>query len=141
MSLLRYEPLSGVNAWSSDVFRLFDNWAANTEAATAWQPQVDILEFEQHFAIRLDLPGVPADAVEISLENKQLIVSGKREAAADEDVKRRHRERPDGEFKRTFRLPENADLDRIEARSENGVLHIQIEKRSPAQAVKIKVAA
>lgn len=145
MSLLRYEPWGLANSWPGDVFKLFDNLAAaNSDSLgpRSWQPRVDILEFVDRYDIRADLPGVnPAD-VDITLENRQLTISGSR--SVDEsanDAQHQRLERAQGAFSRQFTLPESADVENINARSENGVLQITIPKRSQAQPVKISIAA
>lgn len=144
MSLLRYEPW-GTNNWPSDVFRLFDNLAAaNSEAPTTrdWQPRVDIVEFDDRYDIQADLPGVDPQSVDITLENKQLNISGQRPVNAEaENAQSQRLERPSGSFSRRFTLPDTADVENINARSEHGVIHISIPKRSQAQAVKISIAA
>ncbi len=144
MSLLRYQSWPVTTAWSDDLFRLFDDLsAANTEGSSArhWQPRVDIVEHEDHYALQVDLPGVNPESVDITLEDHQLTLSGERAAQAVSDGLQRRLERPSGHFSRSFRLPESADVQNINARSEHGVVHISIAKRSQSQAVKISIAA
>ena len=140
MSLLRYEPWNGAN-----VFRLFDSLATNDPEIAEpreWQPRVDIVEFEGHYDIQADLPGINPNEVDITLENKQLSIRGERPLNAEaQKAQQRRLERPVGAFIRRFNLPQTADLENIQARSEHGVIHITIPKRSPAQAVKINIAA
>lgn len=142
MSMLRYQPW-GLNAsLPGEVFKLFDQLSGAAEAnpERSWQPRVDVLEFEDHYGISADLPGVSPEDVDISLENKLLTIAGRRELKTEpKDAQQHRRERQLGEFKRQFTLPDSADVENINARSEHGVLHITIPKRNQAQPVKISI--
>lgn len=145
MSLIRYQPWSSRNNWPEDVFDLFNAIApanADTRPEATWQPRVDVLEYEGRYELRAELAGVDPATVDITLEDGQLTLAGERAAPTpDEQVQYQRLERQNGRFVRRFTLPDSADADNISARSEHGVVHISIAKRTKAQAVKINVAA
>ena len=145
MSLIRYQPWSNLNNWPGDVFDLFNAVVpANADARSqaTWQPRVDVVEYEDRYELRAELAGVDPASVDITLEDGQLTLAGERAAPApDEQVQYQRLERQSGRFVRRFTLPDSADADNINARSEHGVVHISIPKRAKAQAVKINVAA
>jgi HSP20 family protein len=80
MTLIRYEPWSVLNQLHGQINRLFDaevDRDAATSAATAdWIPQADIEEYADRFVLKLDVPGVELEAVEITLDNGLLTLSG-----------------------------------------------------------------
>ncbi len=145
MALVRYNPW-GVGELQNEINRLFSNWGdSESSAATAgWMPSVDIHEFDTRFQLFVDLPGVDPKAVDITLDNGVLTISGEREMAKapeDEQMVTRRSERGHGHFHRRFILPDTVDADRVKATDRNGVLEISIPKQAKAQPRRIKVAA
>lgn len=108
----------------------------------AWTPAVDISEDEKRYQIRADLPGVDPKEIAINLEGDELTLSGERSEEQEEHGKNWQRtERVRGHFYRRFRLPESADADHIKARSNHGVLEIEIPKQPKSQPRKIDIHA
>lgn len=106
----------------------------------AWTPAVDVSEDEKRYLIRADLPGVDPKDINVNLEGDELTLSGeRREEKEDEGRNWQRTERIHGQFFRRFRLPESADSEHIEARSDKGVLEIVIPKQPKTQPRKIAV--
>jgi HSP20 family protein len=107
---------------------------------TAWVPDVEVLRQPNNFVVRVDLPGIAPDEIDISIDDGLLTIAGERtqERRADEDGVVRT-ERSYGAFLRTIVLPEGADESRVEAKVDNGVLEINVpiagENRSRRIAV------
>jgi len=144
MALVRYEPWSLMTRLHDDINRTFNDWAANdTSAATAdWVPSADVEEYDDRFELFVDLPGVPANEVEITLQAGVLTLSGQRRVPhSTEAVTRSRRERGVGRFHRRFILPDTVDADGVKAKERDGVLEIVIPKRAAAQPRRIEVAA
>ncbi len=145
MQKVRYNPW-GVGELQNEINRLFSNWGdTESSAATAgWVPTVDIQEFDNRFQLFVDVPGVDPDAVEITLDNGVLTISGERglpEAPEGEQILNRRTERGQGRFYRRFILPDTVDADNVQATDRHGVLEISIPKKAKAQPRRIKVAA
>ena len=144
MALVRYEPWNLMARLHDDIDRTFGHWATNdTSAATAdWVPAADIEEYVDRFELFVDLPGVAADEVDVTLEAGVLTLSGDRPIARPSEPLARHRrERGHGRFHRRFILPESVDANGVKAHERNGVLEITIPKKAAAQPKRIKVAA
>lgn len=94
------------------------------------------------YAIFMDIPGIEADAVEVSVDDGELIISAraavKSESKAAPD-KVWAREAPLCGFKQRFILPKDSDADRISAHYNNGVLSIELPKLLEKQPRKIAV--
>lgn len=133
-----------------DPTRLFDdvffNWPFGTESGgtitSEWMPAVDIFEDNDNLKINVEVPGVRPEDVKISLEGNTLTIRGEKQQVAEEKTERVHRyERTYGTFERSFTLPNSVDPDRIEARSELGVLTILVPKAERARPREISVKA
>jgi HSP20 family protein len=146
MSVSRNEPWAMLNQLQRHLNHYFDSAESSdtnaSSAATAdWVPAADIEEYADRFIMKIDIPGVDASAVEITLEQGILTVVGNRpKDRAENDLQRGRIERPTGRFHRHFALPETVDSNGVQAAGKNGVLQIIIPKQPKAQAKRIKVA-
>lgn len=142
MNLTRYDPFTGVPV---DLNRFFGRFLPEDEGnalTTGWLPAVDIKETDDAYTIDVDIPGVNAKDIEVTLENGQLSISGKREEEKTEKHEHyRRTERVSGQFFRRFMLPGTTDAETVRARSENGVLEITVPKSVKHKARRIAVNA
>jgi HSP20 family protein len=146
MSLVPYREWSPFFQLRDEMNRLFSSMQGEeTSGATAtWIPAVDIHEYDNRFALYVDLPGVDPAQVEITLANGVLTLSGQRtteKPVGKESEVRMRVERGTGAFHRRFILPDSIDGEQIKAVGRNGVLEISIPKQARAQPRRIKVAA
>ncbi len=144
MNLVRYQPWSLHRELWNEVNQLFDRAAASNDGssgATAdWAPPVDIEEYSNKFVLTADVPGVDPSAVEVTLENGVLTLSGTREQAIQKEaVESRRSERVTGRFHRRFSLPDTVDAEAVQAQGKHGVLEITIPKRAATQPRRIAV--
>lgn len=144
MALVRQEPWSLMARLHDEINRTFSDWAGNeSSSATAdWMPAADVEEYEDRFELFVDLPGVAAKEVEITLESGVLTLTGERTAIHSTDsVIKARRERGTGRFHRRFILPDTVDAERVKASERDGVLEITIPKQAKALPRRIEVAA
>lgn len=135
-----------IDRLQNEINRLFSGWGdtESTSATAEWAPSVDINEYGNRFQLFVDVPGVDPKAVDITLDNGVLTISGERPvpiASEDENMVRRRVERGYGRFHRRFILPDTVDTDNVKAADRNGVLEITIAKHAKAQPRRIPVAA
>ena len=103
---------------------------------------VDIVEDDKKFTVKAELPGVKEDDLKVTLENNLLTISGEKKEEKEEKGKNYYRKECfSGTFSRSFSLPENIDVDKIDATYKNGVLTIDIpksEEKNNKKEIKIK---
>jgi HSP20 family protein len=125
--------------WDFDSF--FDRRPARFRSVErAWSPAMDLAEHEDHFFVRMDLPGLDKGDVEIKLQDSELTVSGERKQ--EEEQKKDgyyHCERAYGKFERTLSLPNNVDVNKVEATFKNGLLEIRVPKSEEAKTRQVEI--
>ena len=108
--------------------------------------QVDVAETEKTVEITADLPGVSEKDIDVSLSGSTLTVRAEKKSEKEEKNKDYHLvERSYGTFERSMQLPFKADASQINAKFENGVLKLVIQKppeaQSKTQKIEVKAAA
>ncbi len=123
MTIVRWEPLR-------DFDRLFNTLldSPGTDGGTLrrWMPAMDLLETEDAFVLRADLPGMSEEDVSIELEDATLTVSGERKTEHESGYMRV--ERASGAFRRSLTLPKGIDPEAVSASFDRGVLEVRIPK-------------
>jgi HSP20 family protein len=105
-----------------------------------WQPPVDVIETPQAYLLRLDIPGIDPQLVDVTLTGDVLTVRGeKQETEKVEGETWRLSERQFGSFERVFTLPSTMSASEIEAQATNGVLTIRVMKAKEAQPQRIAI--
>jgi HSP20 family protein len=127
------------NPWRSLASDL--DWFAQTESnGNTFAPRVDIVERPDHYSIDVDLPGVDAKDVSVTVEHNVLTIAGERKLEKEEKREGYVRfERSHGSFCRSFQLPEDVDPEHITAAGKNGVLTVQLPKAAKAKPRAIEV--
>lgn len=109
-------------------------------AAREWSPTVDVIEEDDKFLLRADIPGVDPKDIEVSLDNGNLVIRGERKWEKEEKKEGYMRsECSHGMFYRRLALPEAADPDKISAKGKDGVLTVTIGKREVSKPKRITV--
>lgn len=108
---------------------------------TAWRPAIDISERRDAYRVSVEIPGIKADEVEITMANGLLTIQGERHAAREAIGEKIHRsERGYGVFRRSLPLPSShVREDKVQASVQDGVLEILVPKATEAQAAPIRV--
>jgi len=103
-------------------------------------PPVDIYEDEHKIVLKLEVPGMKENDLDIQLENNVLTVRGERKFEKEEKEENFHRvERRYGTFYRSFTIPNTVNAESVKASYEAGVLRVELEKRAEAKPKQIKV--
>src|SRR5262249_13582053 len=105
-----------------------------------WAPAVGIEETNDSIVLRVDLPGVTLDQVELKIDNDHLTLRGERAFPTGSRREDFHRiERMFGAFFRSFTLPHTIDQAAVRAELKNGVLEVTLPKKSETLAKQIEV--
>lgn len=144
MLITRWEPFRELSSLQNRVNNLFQDFNRSSQeeltATGSFVPAVDVYEDEHKVTLKLEIPGINPDDVDIRLENNTLVVRGERKFEKEEKEENFHRiERRYGSFARSFTLPNTLDSESVTAIYENGVLKIELVKRAEAKPKQIKV--
>jgi len=144
MVVTRWDPFRELATLQNRVNGLFQDYSRPGQdeltTTSSFVPAVDVYEDEHKVTLKLEIPGINQDDVDIRLENNTLTVSGERNFEKEEKEENFHRiERRYGSFSRSFTLPNNLDTESVHATYDNGVLKIELAKRAEAKPKQIKV--
>jgi len=107
---------------------------------STWTPLVDVFEDSETITLKVELPEVAANDVDIQIEGNALTLRGERKLErADKQDGYQRIERNYGSFARTFTLPSTVEVGDITAESRDGVLRISLPKKAETKSRQIKV--
>ena len=148
MVIQRWDPVRDILRLQEKVNLLFDDVLARSGeppdagslGGTAWKPPVDIVDHEDGYHLRADLPGVAPSDVQLEVQEDVLLLRGERrlDASVPREAYMRN-ERPHGRFVLQVSLPPSVDRQGIQAAHRDGVLEILLPKRKEENAGKFRV--
>jgi HSP20 family protein len=144
MAISRWYPIREVASLEDRVHSLFQDFAGDgqTVTAAAFAPAVDVYENGEKVVLKLDVPGIKEEDLDIRVENQTLSVRGERKFEAEEKEENFHRiERRYGSFFRSFSLPTTVDTENVNASYNAGVLKLELKKKASAQPRQIKLGS
>lgn len=130
--------------FSREVDRLFDAFFGGESQAASrrWMPPMDLVEAEDHFVLKADLPGLDENEVSIEVQDGTLSISGERRAEHESKERGWYRiERSFGGFNRSLTLPEGVDPGSITAQFDRGVLSLRIPKPEERKPRRVEIKA
>ena len=145
MVITRWDPFRELASLQNRVNGLFQDYGrSNQEELTtsgSFIPAVDVYEDEHKVTLKLEVPGVNEQDLDVQVENNTLTVRGERKFEKEEKEENFQRiERRYGSFSRSFTLPNTIDTENVKANYESGVLKIELAKREEAKPKQIKVS-
>lgn len=121
----------------SDLFnRFFDNDLGNTK----YVPATNINENDESFELSMLVPGFKKDQINITFEDQVLTISAQAEESKENEEYGSRKEYRFESFSRSFRLPKNINVDKINAEQADGVLRIAIPKMQESEKPKKLIA-
>ncbi len=130
MTLIKFEPIRELETLHDRIQRYFDdfpNFGFNVNEN--FYPRIDISEDKENINVIAEIPGVKKDEIKITLQDNILTIEGEKKKETEQKEKNFFRsERMYGSFKRCFTLPDLVDSNKVDAKFENGMLHIQLKK-------------
>jgi HSP20 family protein len=136
---LSFDPFVEMRRMQSEMNRLFSGFAGTTPRDF---PPINIRLGENSVVVTAELPGVSRDDVNISLQEDVLALEGSREPKLQQaNVNWQRRERAYGTFSRVVQLPFRVDPDKVQARFDNGILEIELQRLEADRPKKIEIRA
>lgn len=141
-SLMRWEPFEGRTSLQQAMRQLFESSVVEPGLLEPWATEVamDVYEKDNNVIVKVSLPGVKPEDVQVTLVGDTLTITG--ETKAETNVEEKHyvrRERRYGQFSRTVTLPGAVAADNIQAEFEHGVLTITVPKPEEEKTKKVQV--
>jgi HSP20 family protein len=122
--LMRWNPAEELSSWHRDIDDLFGRFFGRNESSVgSWVPRIETYRKDNEFVVRLDLPGVDPNDLEVRAEGNLLTITGERKS---ETKNSDYQETYYGKFERTLTLPQGVEADKIAANSRHGVLEIRV---------------
>ena len=130
MTLIKYEPFRELENFDDKIQSLLNTFPDfNSEYEESFYPKIDISEDEKNIYVDSELPGMKKNDIKISLNDNILTISGEKKSEKKEkDLSFYRNERIYGAFSRSFTIPGEINPDNIDAKFEDGILKIVIEK-------------
>jgi HSP20 family protein len=144
MTIVRWEPLRELGSLQNEMNRLFntvfDTPQPGGSTMRRWMPAMDLVETDDNFVLRADLPGLSEEDLKIELEDGTLTVSGERKAEHESENEGYYRvERAFGSFSRSLTLPQGIDPEAVTASFDRGVLEIRVPKPEERKPRRIEI--
>jgi HSP20 family protein len=145
-NLIRWEPIRELNNMQDLMDRLLDDGYSRPISRALWDvasvPTMDLYQTEDSIVVKMGLPGVKPEDIQVSVTNGVLTIRGEVKEEKEEKEKTYHlRERRYGSFSRSVSLPNDVSADKADADFENGVLTLTLPKAEEAKAKTITVKA
>lgn len=140
--IVRWDPFRELENLRREMEKLFDSFLSERliDREFHWAPAIQIKELPDKYVLDVDVPGVKKEDLKIEVSDNILTISGERKEEKEEkDAQYHRREIVFGSFKRAIQLPTNIEADKISAKLENGVLHIEIPKSEKSRSKEIPI--
>jgi len=130
MTLIKYEPFKELENFDDKIQSLLNSFPEfNSEYEESFNPKIDISEDEKNIYVDSELPGIKKNDIKISLNDNILTISGEKKSERNENnISFFRTERTYGSFSRSFTIPGEINPDTIDAKFEDGILKMVIEK-------------
>lgn len=139
--------MKSLSLYGTTPFDLIDQMLSGDEFLSPQfrTPAIDVIDEDERYVVEAELPGMSEKDIKLELKNGTLLLSTvKNESKEEKSDKGRwlRKERREFQFSRSFELPENVDIDAIEAKFRDGLLTIALPKRpeSSPRIVPVKAA-
>lgn len=141
MAVRTWDPWRELSAFERQMDDLLGRLGTRTIRGNGlWAPVLDAFHTKDDFVIRLELPGVRPDEVDVEVHDNVLIIRGERHFEDEvEDGSFMRRERSYGRFERQILLPEGTDTEAIQAGFDLGVLEVRVPHPKALEPKKVKV--
>ncbi len=146
MAMAKWSPWTEMASMQREFDRMFREFMGRTPWAFwrrngGWEPTAELVETKDSLVLTLELPGVEAKDVDMSLEGGEVLIKGEKRGLDQKDVQVHLGERYYGPFERKITLPAAASPEGVKAKLVNGVLIVTLPKGEGARRRSIPVTA
>ncbi|MDA3861119.1 MAG: Hsp20/alpha crystallin family protein [Melioribacteraceae bacterium] len=131
MTLVRFKPVREFDNINNSIQKYFDDFTTMKSSfnTDSFSPKFDVSEKGNQLIIDAEIPGVNKEDFKITLQDNILTIQGEKKNASEENERKYFiTERSYGSFNKSFTLPEEVDSDKVNAKFNNGVLSIILDK-------------
>ena len=148
MSVIKYNPSHELFKIERDSNNLLQNFIHKFKddsedkdfLEASWAPLSDIIETDKEYKVAIDIPGVDKKDIRVSVSNGVLSIPGERKEESEVKKSNYYKiEKAYGKYFRSFNLPENIDMQKIDAEFKSGTLTVHIPKSETAKSKQIEV--
>ncbi len=147
MTLMKWRPMGDVLTVHDRINRLFEDFynrdpERGGDISSSWFPATDIYETKDDYVFRLEVPGMAKEDVKIEFDQSALKIRGEKREEKGVNRENYHRiESYSGVFERSFVLPKDVDVMKIQAEMRDGILELRVPKseEKKARAIPINV--
>lgn len=144
MAIVKWDPMRELQVMQEQMNRLLeasrDRSFGEPFEQGIWQPPVDIYEDDREVVVKMEVPEVAQEDIDVQIEENTLIIHGERKLEREEKKHNYHRiERSYGTFRRSFSLPTSVDQDGVRASCEGGMLKIILPKKEVSTGRQVEV--
>jgi HSP20 family protein len=143
--ITEWRPFREVSRLRREMDRLWEDYfgpgrRALQPLAEAWMPAIDVSESGDKVTVKVEVPGMDAKDIEISMVGDTLTIKGEKKFEKEEKDENYHMvERSYGSFVRALRMPAPVNAEKIEANYKNGVLTITCPKKEEVKPKAIEI--
>lgn len=129
------------NRWLDPMFEdFFSVPSIFDRRSESFIPRTNIIDSEEKLTLRFEVPGMKKDDIKVTITDRVLSVSGRREDRMKSEKEQLVRQEIlTGEFERQFTLPDTVHTDAIDAEYSNGMLTIELKKRDEVKPRQVDV--
>jgi len=144
MTLVKFNPVKEFDSFHDTIQKYFEDFSLTRSSfSETFSPKIDISEEKNKIIVEAEIPGVNKEDLKITLQDNILTLEGEKKKVDQEKEKNFYRiERTYGSFKRSFTLPLDVDSEKVDAKFEDGLLKISLqkieEKKKIAKNIKLK---
>jgi len=133
MTLVRFEPFRDFENFQNRLQKYFNDFNSfGVSKENTFSPQIDISEEDDKIIVDAEIPGVKKEDIKITIQDNILTIKGEKKKVEEEKNKNYFRsERSYGNFQRCFTIPKQVSSDNVEAKFEDGMLHIEMKQVEP----------
>jgi HSP20 family protein len=138
--LTRWSPFDELTDLHREVDRLFGRTRGEgpTQDGRAWMPATEVTSSKEGWQLRIALPGIEPEHVNVNLHGNTLTVKGER-SETKQDQELHVSEIRYGRFERTFALPTKVESEKVTATFENGMLELQLPLAETSKPRRIEI--